>query len=56
MHPSDEFEWDIFLLAGDPARSGSAQCGNIKGDAFGSPDGLWIDVRDDDRDPEGGWG
>ena len=30
------FEWDVFILAGDPAS---------KGDAFGSPDGLWVDGR-----------
>ncbi len=30
------FEWDIFVLGGDPAS---------KGDTFGSPDGLWVDGR-----------
>jgi hypothetical protein len=30
------FEWDVFILCGDPAS---------KGDAFGSPDGLWVDGR-----------
>lgn len=30
------FEWDVFVLGGDPAS---------KGDAFGSPDGLWVDGR-----------
>ncbi len=30
------FEWDVFILGGDPAS---------KGDAFGSPDGLWVDGR-----------
>jgi secreted PhoX family phosphatase len=39
------FEWDIFLLAGDPAHADPAKRGNIKGDAFGSPDGLWVDAR-----------
>ncbi len=39
------FEWDIFLLAGDPANADPAKRGNIKGDAFGSPDGLWVDPR-----------
>ena len=39
-----EFLWDIFVLAGDPAYDAAV---NIKGDIFGSPDGLWID--DDGR-------
>ena len=39
------FEWDIFALAGDPQHADAAKRGNIKGDAFGSPDGLWIDPR-----------
>lgn len=39
------FEWDIFLLAGDPANADPAKRGNVKGDAFGSPDGLWVDPR-----------
>ena len=30
------FEWDVFVLGGDPAS---------KGDTFGSPDGLWVDGR-----------
>lgn len=34
------FEWDIFVLAGDPAYDPAV---NIKGDIFGSPDGLWGD-------------
>jgi secreted PhoX family phosphatase len=40
------FEWNIFVLAGDPslpANAGTTQAGNIKGDTFGSPDGLWFD-------------
>jgi secreted PhoX family phosphatase len=40
-----QFEWEIFLLAGDPANADPAKRGNIKGDAFGSPDGLWVDPR-----------
>ena len=39
------FEWDIFALAGDPANPDPARRGNIKGDMFGSPDGLWVDQR-----------
>jgi uncharacterized protein len=39
------FAWDVFLLAGDPAQADAAKRGTIKGDAFGSPDGLWFDPR-----------
>jgi secreted PhoX family phosphatase len=39
------FEWDIFALAGDPQSSDPAKRGNVKGDPFGSPDGLWFDPR-----------
>ncbi len=39
------FEWDIFLLGGDPAHADPAKRGTIKGDAFGSPDGLYVDPR-----------
>jgi len=39
------FKWDHFVLAGDPALSRAEAKGNIKGDLFGSPDGLWIDPR-----------
>ncbi|GAA3974092.1 PhoX family phosphatase [Actinomadura viridis] len=35
------FEWDIFVLAGDPAYDPEA--GPAAEDAFGSPDGLWFD-------------
>ncbi len=38
-----KFNWDIFVLAGDPRHSDPAKRGNINGDAFGSPDGLWFD-------------
>ena len=37
------FQWDIFVLAGDPRHNDPNKRGNIKGDAFGSPDGLWFD-------------
>lgn len=40
-----KFEWDIFVLAGDPMHADSAKRGNVNGDAFGSPDGLWFDKR-----------
>jgi secreted PhoX family phosphatase len=39
------FEWDVFALAGDPEHPDAAGRGNVKGDAFGSPDGLWFDPR-----------
>ena len=38
-----KFKWDIFVLAGDPQHADAGKRGNIKGDAFGSPDGLWFD-------------
>ena len=33
------------MLAGDPANERAEAKGNVKGDAFGCPDGLWIDGR-----------
>ncbi len=39
------FKWDHLVLAGDPKLARAEAKGNIKGDAFGSPDGLWIDPR-----------
>jgi uncharacterized protein len=39
------FAWDIFVLAGDPSNADPSKRGNIKGDTFGSPDGVWIDPR-----------
>ncbi len=39
------FDWDIFVLAGNPASTHDNLKGNIKGDIFSSPDGLWIDPR-----------
>ena len=39
------FSWDHFVLAGDPANERQEAKGNIRGDAFGSPDGLWCDPR-----------
>jgi secreted PhoX family phosphatase len=40
---STAFRWSIFNLAGDAALADANQKGNIQGDKFGSPDGLWID-------------
>lgn len=39
------FDWDIFVLCGDPTLAEAGKQGNIKGDVFGSPDGLWFDRR-----------
>jgi uncharacterized protein len=40
------FEWDIFLLAGDPQHADSGRRGNVKGGvAFACPDGLVFDRR-----------
>jgi secreted PhoX family phosphatase len=38
-----KFEWDMFAIAGDPQHPDESRRGNIKGDAYGSPDGLWFD-------------
>jgi secreted PhoX family phosphatase len=38
------FEWDVFVLGGNPAHPDEAKRGTIKGDGFGSPDGLWFDA------------
>lgn len=40
---STAFQWDVFALAGDPQHPSENKRGNIKGDAYGSPDGLWFD-------------
>ncbi len=40
---AQNFQWDLFAIAGDPQHPDPARRGNIKGDAFGSPDGLWFD-------------
>ena len=37
--------WDHLLLAGDPASVRAEARGNIRGDAFASPDGLLLDQR-----------
>lgn len=38
-----KFEWNLFAIAGDPQHPDESRRGNIKGDAYGSPDGLWFD-------------
>ena len=37
------FEWDIYALAGDSLNASANLQGNINGDDFGAPDGLWFD-------------
>jgi secreted PhoX family phosphatase len=39
------FDWDVFLLAGDPTHANPSRRGTMKGDAFGSPDGLTFDAH-----------
>jgi secreted PhoX family phosphatase len=39
------FAWNHFVLAGDPANEREAARGNVRGDAFACPDGLWCDAR-----------
>ena len=38
-----EFAWSIFVLAGDPNWPDKSLHGNVKGDDFSCPDGLWFD-------------
>ena len=39
------FVWNHFVLAGDPELARADAKGNIQGDLFASPDGLWTDAR-----------
>ncbi len=39
------FRWNHFVLAGDPQNARPDAKGNVKGDAFACPDGLWVDPR-----------
>jgi len=39
------FYWNHFVLAGDPANEREEARGNVNGDAFACPDGLWVDGR-----------
>jgi len=39
------FRWNHFVLAGDASNQRAEAKGEVKGDAFGSPDGLWVDGR-----------
>ncbi|MTJ09729.1 PhoX family phosphatase [Anabaena sp. UHCC 0204] len=38
------FSWDIYVVAGDEQNSDPNRQGNINGDDFVSPDGLWFDA------------
>ena len=39
------FAWNHFVLAGDPSLERADAKGNIQGDMFACPDGLWTDSR-----------
>jgi len=39
------FDWDLFALGGSPTSNDPERRGRFKGDAFGSPDGLYFDAR-----------
>ena len=41
-HAATRFSWDLFVLAGQGAASGDGST-VAEEDAFGSPDGLWVD-------------
>jgi len=45
MPPASTFRWDLFAECGDPALADPAKRGNVKGDPYGSPTGLWIDPQ-----------
>jgi uncharacterized protein len=42
-HSGTAFDWEIFILAGDPAHPNPDFRGTVVGDGFGSPDGIWTD-------------
>ena len=42
---AETFTWTHFVMAGDPANTRAEARGDVKGDAYGSPDGLWFDSR-----------
>jgi hypothetical protein len=42
---SESFNWNHFVFAGDPQLARAEAKGNVKGDAFSCPDGLWVDAR-----------
>ena len=41
----ERFQWNHFVLAGDPRQAREEARGNVRGDAFACPDGLWTDAR-----------
>jgi secreted PhoX family phosphatase len=43
-HAAATFSWDFFVLCGDPTNTNPAKQGDIQGDLFGCPDGLWFDA------------
>ncbi|MCZ8254030.1 MAG: PhoX family phosphatase [Hylemonella sp.] len=42
---STRMRWNHFVLAGDPANTRAEARGNVQGDMFACPDGLWTDAR-----------
>ena len=44
-HDGLTFQWNHFVLAGDPINDREQAKGNVKGDTFACPDGLWVDGR-----------
>lgn len=42
---STRFTWEIYALAGSPTLENPLYQGNINGDVYSSPDGLWIDYN-----------
>lgn len=40
---AESFSWEVFIECGDPSLANENLRGNIKGDLFASPDGLWFD-------------
>ncbi len=41
----DTFKWNHFVMAGDPSLARAEAKGNVKGDMFSCPDGMWTDSR-----------
>ena len=41
----DTFKWNHFVMAGDPSLARAEAKGNVKGDMFSCPDGMWTDAR-----------
>lgn len=42
---AQRFRWNHLMLAGDRQLPRAEAQGNLQGDVFGSPDGLWVDPR-----------